>query len=78
VAGKVFDVALLDGNHEGEYLRREISKIVRILKLGGLIVLDDVDAHWIEIQEVFQSLGGLGFEIVGTDGRVGVAKLTKT
>lgn len=69
-----FDVVLMDGNHEGAYLAREIEQTGALLRPGGLIVLDDVDEAWAEIQAVFAGLAGAGFEIVGTDGRVGVAR----
>lgn len=37
-----FDVAVMDGNHESDYLRAELVAIRRLLRSGGLLVLDDV------------------------------------
>jgi hypothetical protein len=75
LADGAFHVALMDGNHEAEYLRDEIAQVTTLLRPGGFIILDDVDSNWQELKDVFHSLTEFGFEIVGTDGRVGVARL---
>ena len=36
------DVAVMDGNHEPAYLRRELAEIRTLLRPGGLLILDDV------------------------------------
>ncbi len=68
------DLALLDGNHDAAYLTAEIEALCPLLAPDALLVLDDVDESWPEIREVFRRIAKLGFETVGTDGRVGVAK----
>jgi len=69
-----FDFAVLDGNHEGAYLRRELDWIDRLLRPGGLLILDDVCASWFEIEEVYETLSGEHYEKLGTDGRIGIAR----
>jgi len=72
-----FDLAVLDGNHDAEYLRVELEHVAALLRPGGLLVLDDVSRGiWREIRATFESLcdeDDPRFERVGTDGRVGVA-----
>lgn len=36
------DIAVIDGNHEPAYLRSEIAEVRKLLRPGGLLVLDDV------------------------------------
>jgi hypothetical protein len=71
-----FDLVLIDGNHESNYVKREILLASKLLKTGGLVCLDDVDNNWKELQNVFLTIHEYGFEIVGTDGRIGFAKLS--
>ena len=71
----LFDVVFLDGNHQAEYLLKETRQMVPLLRKGGFVVFDDVDAAWAEIQEVFLNASSLGLEPVGMDGRVGIAQL---
>jgi len=66
------DLALLDGNHEGDYLVAEIKSVEPLMKAGGTIVLDDVDDNWPEIRAVFQGIQALGLRAVESDGRVGI------
>jgi len=70
-----FDVVLMDGNHEASYLAGEIQAVLPLLKRGGFVVLDDVNAAWAEIREVFSRITAFGLEPVGSDGRVGLARL---
>jgi len=35
----IFDFFLIDGNHEADYLKREIETADKLLKLGGLLIL---------------------------------------
>jgi hypothetical protein len=73
-----FDVVCFDGNHDGQYLRSELENIIPLLKMGAWIVLDDANAAWAEIHEVFKDIPHFGFETVATDGRVGIAKSTSS
>jgi SAM-dependent methyltransferase len=66
-----FDFAVIDGNHEADYLSREIASIARLLKTGGILVLDDV--NWDTLGKVYALLDASLFEKIGSDGRVGLA-----
>lgn len=74
--GHSFDAAFIDGNHEPGYLRREVAEIARMLRPGGLLVLDDVDAVWEQIRAVFDEIadGDWPFEPVDADGRIGILR----
>jgi predicted O-methyltransferase YrrM len=67
-----FDLCLMDGNHDGDYLRRELDRVQGLLRPGGLLVLDDVSNGWPEIQSVFDAISPDRFQRVGADGRIGV------
>ena len=69
-----FDFAVMDGNHEGSYLRRELACIVTLLKPGGILMLDDVSSEWFEIERVYEEIVTDMFKKLGTDGRVGVLR----
>jgi hypothetical protein len=73
IAPNKFDIILMDGNHEAEYLQAEILQASKLLKSGGLVVLDDVDSSWQELKAVFERIENLGFQTIGTDGRIGIA-----
>lgn len=70
-----FDVVCLDGNHDAEYLESELKSILPLMKKDSWIIVDDVDAAWVEIRSVFESASKLGFEVVATNRRVGIARL---
>lgn len=72
-----FDLVLMDGNHEASYLVNEIQTALKLLKLGGFVILDDVDTAWAEIQDVFSHITSFGLDPIGTDGRVGIARLSR-
>lgn len=67
-----FDVVLIDGNHEGDYVRAEIAEVDRLLAPGGQLVIDDVD--WGALQPAVRALteSGSRFSAVRRTGRVGV------
>jgi hypothetical protein len=69
-----FDLVMLDGNHEADYLREELRDVRRLLRDNGLLVLDDLDgALWAEIAAIFAELSaGGGYRQAGFDGRVGL------
>ncbi len=69
-----FDFCVIDGNHSGEYLEREIAVVEDLLKPNGLLILDDITESWHEIRSVFEGRVGRGFSRVGTDGQVGILK----
>jgi len=72
VAGGRFDLCLMDGNHDPEYLARELERVQRLLRPGGLLVLDDVSDAWPEIQSAFTAISPTVFRKLGADGRIGV------
>ncbi len=67
-----FDFAIMDGNHDGAYLRRELGFISELLRPGGVLILDDVSSEWFEIERVFDET--TRFEKLGADGRIGVLR----
>jgi len=70
-----FDLVLLDGNHDGGYLQREIEVVRDLLRPGGLLVLDDL--QWDGVRSVFADLTapGSSFAVVAGDGsRVSVLR----
>lgn len=51
-----FDLVVLDGNHDAEYLRAELEPVAALLRPGGLLVLDDVSSGlWREIRRTTRS-----------------------
>ena len=74
IAPAGFDFAVMDGNHDGTYLRRELREVATLLRPGGVLVLDDVSSEWFEIERVYADLDAPAFEKLGTDGRVGVLR----
>lgn len=74
LAPKSFDLVFLDGNHEAAYLLNELKQLLPLMRNGCFVVLDDVDAAWVEIRNVFENIGELGLDPIGTDGRVGIAR----
>ncbi len=74
--GARFDAALVDGSHIGENVRRELEILARIVRPGGLVLLDDVADSWVELRDLYAdgATHDLGFEQVDHDGRVGVLR----
>jgi Methyltransferase domain len=67
-----FDFAVMDGNHDAPYLRKETDLVRKLLRPVGVLILDDVDDTWAEIKAEFGRLGAAGWKAIGADGRVGV------
>jgi Methyltransferase domain len=67
-----FDFAVVDGNHEGSYVRGEAALTRRLLKPEGVLILDDVSDAWTEIKAEYDGLQSHGWRAVAADGRVGV------
>ncbi len=74
-----FDLVVVDGNHEGAYLSRELGHLARLLRTGGLLVVDDVEVGpWDDVVDAFEaavatSAGTL--REIGRDGRMGVLQV---
>jgi len=74
-----FDVAVVDGNHDGRYLARELAIIIELLSSRGLVILDDVvEGSFDEIVDVFRSTADGAMNEIGRDGRVGVLRAVDT
>ncbi len=72
-----FSAILLDGNHDRAYLNREIDICTRLLAGGGLLLLDDIDAAWENLQALYEKLRLRdGFEEVDRAERLGVLRKT--
>lgn len=72
-----YDLALMDGNHNASYLRREIDCVHHLLGGRGLLVLDDVSDYWQEragLKDVYDMIDETKFMKEGTDGRVGILR----
>lgn len=67
-----FDFAVVDGNHEGSHLKRELAVVAGLLAHGGLLILDDVSDAWGEIKAEYDGMQGNGWRAVAADGRVGI------
>ncbi|WP_353400715.1 class I SAM-dependent methyltransferase [Pseudophaeobacter arcticus] len=72
--GQKFDFALIDGNHSGPYLRREIKMLFELVRPNGLLFLDDVDENWAGVVKVFENLDSGAFKRVAHENRVGVVR----
>ena len=48
------DFAIIDGNHEGEYLSKEIMVSYALLRNGGHLYIDDLDEDWPQIKKVYE------------------------
>ncbi len=74
---KKYDLALIDGNHEAAYLKREIDSVYHLLKNNGLLVLDDISDYWenrAQLKNVYDKADETRFIKKGSDGRVGILR----
>ena len=77
LAPRSLDWALLDGNHDGEYLHAELARLLGVMKPGSLVFLDDCDDSWPEVAAAFDAEGrSAAWRTVATDGRIGVLERT--
>ena len=72
------DWALLDGNHDGDYLRADLAALAGLVRPGGLVLLDDCTSAWPAIKRTFTETATASehWTAIGSDGRVGVLKRT--
>lgn len=68
------DFAVLDGSHDQAYVTRELVAVRGMLRANGLVFLDDASPMWPDLQRQFSDAAAVGFEVVGSDGRVGVMR----
>lgn len=69
LCGAVFDLAIIDGNHDPDYLQREVAVLDALLKPDGMLALDDINPSWPQLQRVHQELR-IKYLDFGTDGRI--------
>jgi hypothetical protein len=71
---------VVDGSHNAAYLRRELEAIVPLLRVGALLILDDVSDVWVGIRDLFGELGTpespWPLEVLDHDGRTGILRRT--
>lgn len=71
-----FDLAIIDGNHDPEYLERELNQLDSMLSPGAIVILDDVnEAAHPGVVALFSRLVGEGtYEPLAQDGRVALLR----
>jgi predicted O-methyltransferase YrrM len=73
--GPRFDLVVIDGNHEEDYLDREIDAIRGLLAAGAIVVFDDI-TDWPGVAAVFERVSAdEAFVKLGDDGRIGIVQL---
>jgi len=71
-----FDFAVIDGNHEQGYLEKELQEVAKLLRPGGVLIVDDVSEHWFGVKAAFEKFAKKStVKVVGEDGRVGIVQL---
>ncbi len=71
-----FDFAIIDGNHEQAYLEQELREVSRLLRPGGVLIIDDVCDHWFGVKAAFDKFKlSSAVKVVGENGRVGIVQL---
>ena len=65
---------MLDGSHEGEYVKRELQAIHYLLRDNGIVFMDDVSVFWEGVKEAYDNVDSNLYEKVAYDGRVGILK----
>ena len=68
----LFDLAFLDGQHDGEAVRHYVGRLVQMLSSTGMVVLDDI--YWSSsMNETWRTLvADAGFEVTVDLGDLGV------
>ena len=73
---KPFDLVLIDGNHDLDYVKREYAALQKLVAPGSILVFDDV-ADWEGVKEVFQRvLETEHCRELGRDARLGIIAIT--
>jgi methyltransferase family protein len=72
--GLTFDVVIVDGNHERNYVAREIAAVREVLAPAGLVVLDDIN-DWPGVKDIFARMrGDESWVVLGENGRAAVVQ----
>jgi hypothetical protein len=74
ISNESFSYAIIDGNHEGDYLSSELFKIQKLICRKGLIIIDDVSEGWPEIKKLYESIHDSNLEKIFADDRIGVLR----
>lgn len=72
-----YHLALIDGDHSGEGVRRDFEIYGPLIRPGGLVLFDDYDTtDWPEIKPAVDDLmrSAAGWEWLGADWRTGIAR----
>lgn len=74
------DLAVIDGNHDGEYLDRELRELRPALRPGAIVVVDDVELAWEGVLDTFERAAGptSDFVEIARNARLGVLRLSGT
>ncbi|HWH93121.1 MAG TPA: class I SAM-dependent methyltransferase [Baekduia sp.] len=76
VTGKRFDLVLLDGSHEEDYLEREFAAVGPLIADDAIVVFDDVSDSWQGVARVFsRAVQDSHVVELGQDGRVGIVQV---
>jgi hypothetical protein len=76
LCGKRFDLVLLDGNHEEDYLAREFAAVGSLLADDGIVVFDDVSTEWQGVaRAISRVLHDSRLVELGHGGRVGIVQV---
>ena len=73
--GIQFGWVLLDGNHDGAYVRAELEQLEALLGADALVLLDDCTPAWPGVRAVFDDPPA-GWQPDGHNGRIGVLRRT--
>ncbi len=74
LGSEMFDFVVIDGNHEGDYLARELEEIDSLLKPSGFLFLDDISWQWAELKAVYDEFAKGTYEEIGANGRIGILR----
>ena len=72
-SGMLFDFIILDGNHDEKQVRNEVEECKKILKIGGYLILDDID-FWQGPKKVYNTVDNKQFEKIPLTNRAGLLK----
>jgi hypothetical protein len=70
-----FDFAVIDGNHESDYVRQELEQIHALMKPGALVFMDDVSEGWPMLKQVFETSNTSLYHCREGNGRIGVLEV---
>jgi hypothetical protein len=72
LAPERFNFCVIDGNHDPNYLQRELDYVHCLLRPKAVVVLDDISWQWPELEAAYASLDDARWRKVTADGRIGI------